>query len=142
MNKTIIPITLFSILLLFACHAVAETAPATPQAAAPAKPSAKYITGPELENMMKDGKPIIIIDVRDGEYFRKGHIPGALNIPTDTAYNKRRLGDEFQPKDRIVVVGYAGTTGTEIIDLFVKSEFSNVYGLKGGMREWQGPVQK
>lgn len=132
----------FSFLLPFSYNASADNPPAAPAAPAAKPPSARYITGPELEQMMNDGKKLAIIDIRDNLYYRGGHIPGAINVSSDTAYNKRDLTSEYQPKDRVVVVGYGGTTGQEIIDMFLEHGFENVYGLKGGMREWKGQVVK
>jgi len=119
-------------LLLFYYNASADSPAAT----------ARYITGEELQQMMKDGKKLAIIDIRDRSYCSKGHIPGAICVPTDVAYNRRPIVEEYQPKDRVVIVGYGGTTGQEIIDMFLSHGFENVYGLKGGMREWKGPIAK
>lgn len=102
--------------------------------------TAKFITGDDLQAMMKDGKQLAIIDVRDHLYYRKGHIPGSINVSSDEAYNKRAIVFEYNPQDRVVIVGYGGTTGQEIIDMFLAYGFQNVYGLEGGMREWKGPV--
>ena len=41
----------------------------------------KVITGEELQTMMKDGQPVKIVDVREAELFKSGHVPGAVNIP-------------------------------------------------------------
>ncbi len=129
-KKSTILTVLFSFLLLLSYNASADA------------PAAKYITGPELDQMMKDGKKLAIIDVRDHSYYRAGHIPGAISVPSDEAYNKRAVVDEYQTKDRVVIVGYGGTAGQEIIDMFLAHGFENVYGLKGGMREWKGLIAK
>src|SRR5574340_1190303 len=64
------------------------------------------ITGPELQKMMKDGKPMKIVDVREPEVFSRGHIPGAINIPYDDAF--RTMFRELSPKERIVFVCHGG----------------------------------
>lgn len=41
-----------------------------------------FTTGPvELNRRIQQGDRIAIIDVREPEDFRKGHIPGAVNLP-------------------------------------------------------------
>lgn len=140
-KKCTVLTVLVSFLLLFSLSASADNQPAANQTAVK-QPAARYITAEELEQMMKDGKKLAIIDIRDRPYCVKGHIPGAICVPTDVAYNKRPIVDEYQPKDRVVIVGYGGTTGQEIIDMFLEHGFENVYGLKGGMKEWKGPVAK
>jgi rhodanese-related sulfurtransferase len=44
----------------------------------------EFTTGPiELNSMIDGGESINIIDVRREQDFRKGHIPGAINLPSD-----------------------------------------------------------
>jgi len=41
-----------------------------------------FTTGPvELARNLKQGADIAVIDVREPDDFRKGHIPGAINLP-------------------------------------------------------------
>lgn len=41
-----------------------------------------FTTGPvELDRMLKEHQNINVIDVRAEEDYRKGHIPGAINLP-------------------------------------------------------------
>jgi rhodanese-related sulfurtransferase len=41
-----------------------------------------FTTGPaELAQNLKQGADIAVIDVREADDFRKGHIPGAINLP-------------------------------------------------------------
>ena len=50
----------------------------------------EFTTGPaELKQMIERGEDINIVDVRDEESYRKGHIPGAINLP-------KRRWDSFQ----------------------------------------------
>lgn len=43
-----------------------------------------FSTGPvELERMLKEHADIHVIDVRAEEDYRKGHVPGATNLPSD-----------------------------------------------------------
>ena len=49
----------------------------------------KIIDGKELSAMMGDGKPIVIVDVREPDEFSTGHIKGAINIPYGSA--KQRI---------------------------------------------------
>jgi rhodanese-related sulfurtransferase len=44
----------------------------------------KFTTGPvEVEEMIKSGANIRIIDVRAAEDYAKGHVPTAVNLPED-----------------------------------------------------------
>lgn len=100
----------------------------------------KIIDGKELEAMMKDGKPIVIVDVREPYEFAEGHIKGAINIPYGGA--KNRALKELSPNDRIVFVCHRGPMGDELGELLSKNGYKNVYNLKGGMWKWKGEVVK
>lgn len=102
----------------------------------------KRITGPELETMMKDGSPIVIVDVREAElYTTKGHVPGAINIPYDDDQQKQKeILKKLSPKDRIVFICHGGPMGDEYGELLMKNGYKDVYNVKGGMRKWTGPV--
>jgi rhodanese-related sulfurtransferase len=41
------------------------------------------MTPEELASAMKDGTPLIIVDVRDEKEYQAGHLPGAVHIPFD-----------------------------------------------------------
>jgi len=101
----------------------------------------KVITGPELEAMMKDGSPIVIVDVREPELYAKGHVPGAINIQYEDNAHTRIL-KELSPKDRIVFICHGGPMGNELSEILVRNNYPDVYNVAGGMRRWKGPVVK
>jgi len=44
----------------------------------------EFTTGPlELHDMIERGENISIVDVRKEEDYRKGHIPGSINLPRE-----------------------------------------------------------
>jgi len=96
------------------------------------------IDGAQLETMMSDSKPLVIVDVREPELYVKGHIKGAINIPFDDA--KPRIVKEFLPKDRIVFVCHGGPMGDELGHLLAAKGYPAVYNLAGGMKKWKGAV--
>ena len=96
------------------------------------------IDGGHLEALMADGRPLVIVDVREPELFAGGRIRGAINIPYDDA--RRRVLKELSPRDRIVFVCHGGPMGDELGRLLVESGYPTVYNLKGGMKKWRGEV--
>ncbi len=98
------------------------------------------ITGAELETIMKDGKPVVIVDVREPELFAKGHVPGAINIPYETA--RGRVLKELSPKDRIVFICHGGPMGDELGEILVNNGYGSVFNVKGGMKRWTGPLAR
>jgi len=100
----------------------------------------KTIDGKALETMMRDGKPLIIVDVRDPDEFSEGHIKGSINIPYD--YSVPRIFEELSPKERIVFVCHGGPMGDELGEMLVEKGYQKVYNLRGGMKRWKGKVTK
>ena len=100
----------------------------------------KRITGEELETMRKDGSQITVVDVREPELFIKGHVPGAINI--DYYDNAETSILKLSPKDRIVFICHGGPMGDELSEILTKNGYTNVYNVKGGMRKWNGPIEK
>ena len=100
----------------------------------------KTIDGKEMETLMSDGKPMVIVDVREPDEFAAGHIKGAINIPDGDA--KSRVLKELFPKDRIVFVCHGGPMGDKLGELLVRNNYPNVYNLAGGMKKWKGDVVK
>lgn len=96
------------------------------------------IEGKELEVLISDGKPLVIVDVREPELFSKGHIKGAINIPYDDA--KARVLKELSPSDRIVFVCHGGPMGDKLGHRLIAKGYNEVNNLKGGMKKWRGDV--
>src|SRR3989304_6558705 len=122
-KKTLVKLNIFLVFILFAFSAVA------------AEPH-KSITGEELQALMKDGQPVKIVDVRELELFKSGHVPGAINIPYDTAHN--RILKELSPKDRVVFICHGGPMGDELGGILTKNGYTKVYNVQGGVKKWRG----
>lgn len=129
---------------IFSILAAAVAFAAIIAAAGPA-PSAEAagwerIHGGELEAMMEEGgDDLVIVDVREPRLYRRGHVPGAINIPFDGAHE--RVLQELDPAERIVFVCHGGPMGDELGALLASKGYGKVYNLIGGMRAWDGPVE-
>ena len=93
-----------------------------------------------LKIMMKQGKNIKIVDLREPELFDEGHVPGAINIPYDDAPG--RALKELKRDETIVFVCHGGPMGDELAELLVNNNYKKVYNLTGGMKKWSGPKAK
>ncbi|MBI5969841.1 MAG: rhodanese-like domain-containing protein [Deltaproteobacteria bacterium] len=100
----------------------------------------KRITGDELQAMMKDGTQMTVVDVREPELFAAGHVPGALNI--DYYDNAKTRILKLSRKDRIVFICHGGPMGDELSEILTANGYAKVYNVKGGMRNWDGPMEK
>jgi rhodanese-related sulfurtransferase len=95
----------------------------------------------KLAEELSAGARPLIVDVRPGDQFAVGHVPGAVNIPqADLPTRAAEL-----PEDRdapIVMVCAIGRTSKETT-LYLKSlGYRHVRNLKGGITEWMRKGQK
>jgi rhodanese-related sulfurtransferase len=94
-----------------------------------------FTRGPvELNEMIKEGVNMNIIDVRRPDDYSKGHIPGSVNLPEDKWSTFKGLS-----KDRPNIV-YCYSTVCQLsiraAKYFVEHDFPTLQ-LVGGIEEWK-----
>ena len=95
-----------------------------------------YISAPELAARQARGEPLVVLDGRPFEEYRKMNIPGAICCPNgELGY---RVGDLVADEQTTIVVNCAGRTRSIIgaqtlINLGVKNP---VYALENGTQGW------
>ena len=77
-----------------------------------------------------------ILDVRDRDEFKSGHIPGAVNIPLNEI--RDRLS-ELDKKKKVVTVCLSGGRASKAAAL-LESKGYNVKSMAEGMSKWEGPL--
>ena len=95
----------------------------------------------ELQDKLKSAKRPFILDVRQPDEFREGHIPGAKLIPLGML--KTSLKD--LPKQREIVCVCASGSRSRSAARMLASEGYQVLNMQGGMSAWQRaklPVKK
>lgn len=97
----------------------------------------KEITAIELENELKTGKELNIIDVREVDEVAAGKIPEAIHIPLGLI--EFRLHELDKSKEYIMVCRSGARSGraTE----FLQSHGVNAKNMVGGMLSWEGNVE-
>jgi rhodanese-related sulfurtransferase len=109
-----------------------------------------YITAEALEKRIKQGPPIILIDICPVDRFAKGHIPGSIETnayPSKTDEEKARL-DKVMSKitassDDVVIVCPSGAGGAKNTVDYYKSKGvaeKRLLILEKGMGGW--PYEK
>ncbi|MEI2358129.1 rhodanese-like domain-containing protein [Mesobacillus zeae] len=96
----------------------------------------KQFTAKEVENLLKKGKALNVIDVRETDEVAAGKIQGAVNIPL--VLLEFRMNELDKSKEYIMVCRSGGRSGRA-------TQFLNSYGYKtinmaGGMIAWEGSV--
>jgi len=92
---------------------------------------APTITAPEAKKLKKNS---FFVDVRTEREYTNGHIPGARNIPLNQL--SKRMNEI--PKDtKVIVVCQSGSRSARGTMKLLKSGYSQVFSLKGGMIAWK-----
>ena len=97
------------------------------------------INAARLQEMMTDGQPLEIIDVRTPAEYKVNHIPGSVNLPLDSL-------DVWvltlNPNQRICCVCAKGGRSWTAATALINRGFTDVYSLLGGMEQWPGGAQR
>jgi phage shock protein E len=97
------------------------------------------ITAAQLQAMMGDGQPLLILDVRTAQEYAAGHIPGAVNAPLDQL---DVWAGTLDGSLRTVCVCASGGRSQQAADQLVGRGFTDVYNLLGGTYGWPGPLEQ
>ena len=95
--------------------------------------SALALAAWELQVGMAD--PGLIIDLREPEAFRRGHLPGATNTP----YHQLQAAP--LPAGPALLVDEAGARAAEMA-VFLRRKGAAARYLEGGMAAWTGPLER
>lgn len=101
-----------------------------------ARAEIKEVSVTEAQGMIqKTGQPLIILDVRDPYEFKKGHLPGAINISRGMLEFK--VTKEIPNRDATILV-YCKTGGRGALAAYTLKQmgYKNVLNLSGGWENW------
>lgn len=78
----------------------------------------------------------VILDVREDNEYREGHIVNSVHIPV--SFLRDRMKDLDKYKDRPIIVGCrSGQRSSQACAILKKQGFDNVYNLNGGIMAWK-----
>ncbi len=101
-----------------------------------AKKSATYLSEEEFKAGMHKAQ---VIDLREKEEFRAGHILGARNMP----YSLFKTMIASVRKDMpVYLYDTKKTFSIRVANMLRKKGYENIYILKGGFRNWTGKTKK
>jgi len=98
----------------------------------------KYLTVLEEDEFRKNYRKAQLIDVREPQEYKNGHILGARNIPATQL--KQRLV-EIRPDKPVYLYCQGGTRSAKAADVLHKKGYKHLYQLKGGFKKWNGKVK-
>jgi rhodanese-related sulfurtransferase len=97
----------------------------------------KQIFPHQVEELLKQGENVSIIDVREAEEVAHGKIPGARHIPLGQL--ESRLNEIEKDKEHIIVCRSGNRSGMACE--FLASQGYDVVNMVGGMLEWTGEIE-
>ncbi|WP_043531081.1 rhodanese-like domain-containing protein [Litchfieldella xinjiangensis] len=78
----------------------------------------------------------VIVDIRETNDFKAGHIAGARNIPQSRIDDRMNELEKVKDKPIIVVCKHGQSSGIVLAKL-QKAGFERAFKLRGGMAQWQ-----
>src|SRR5437773_384305 len=92
--------------------------------------------GPEqLQRRLKSGEPVVVIDVRDPDEYRDGHIEAATNI--SRGFLEFRIGGTASdPKIPVVLYCQTGLRSVLAAKQLKELGYEHVINLQGGYAKW------
>ncbi len=96
----------------------------------------------EVKSMMeKYQDDLVLLDVRELEEYRSGHIRGSVLIPLDQLPHRLEELAHYKKK-HILVVCRSGNRSLSAANILTQNGFRHVYNYQGGMLSWDGEVVK
>ncbi|HKJ38644.1 MAG TPA: rhodanese-like domain-containing protein [Anaerolineales bacterium] len=95
-------------------------------------PPLPSVSAAELSEKLKNGKRPLVVDVRQPEEFRRGHISGAKLIPLGELSS--RMKD--LPKDKEIICVCASGSRSRSATKRLVNEGYNAVNMNGGMMSW------
>ncbi|MBO8170840.1 MAG: rhodanese-like domain-containing protein [Bacillaceae bacterium] len=93
----------------------------------------------QLAERLKNKKDKVLIDVREPNEFKSGHIPGAKNIPLSQI--KTRL-DEIPEDKEVILYCRSGMRSKQAARIVSKKNPAKLSHLAGGILTWKGKTVK
>lgn len=94
----------------------------------------QWIDGPRVQNQLKEGSGLWLIDVRSAAAYEAFHIEGSVNIPADALAHKK-----FSLQKTLILVddSLGQRSAREAADALVKKGHERVSVVEGGIVAWQ-----
>ena len=100
----------------------------------------KKLVKPLSEEEFKAGyRKAQLIDIREADVFKGGHILGSRNIPLSQL--RARIG-EIRNDQPVYLYDQNGMNTGRAGMILKKNKIKNLYQLKGGFKDWKGKIKK
>lgn len=91
---------------------------------------------PDAVASIVDGEDVTLVDVREGDEWRKGHLPGAVHVPR--GYLEMQAEGKLPSKDSALIVYCAGGNRSAFAtETLKRMGYRNVRHMSGGFTAWK-----
>lgn len=99
---------------------------------------------PQMATNMVNREEAVIVDLRDSDEFRAGHIAGSLNVPASQALERIAELEKYKGKPLILTCDM-GSKASHLGRQLRPKGFEHLYRIQGGLNAWRSaslPVVK
>ncbi|MBL0385608.1 rhodanese-like domain-containing protein [Tumebacillus sp. ITR2] len=93
----------------------------------------------DVQDRLKNGESVTIIDVREPEEVAQVRIPGVKHIRLSELQSRQ---NEIDPEKETIFVCRSGNRSAMACEYLMGQGYRNVKNLMGGMSGWNGHVEK
>ena len=94
----------------------------------------------EAQGELEQDKSIVLVDVRNTDEYRQGHIKNSLNVPLNLV--PVLLPQKVPDKSvRIFVYCLSGARSSQASNWMIQNGYENVTNI-GGINSWRGPIER
>lgn len=92
------------------------------------------VTIDEVKALVDSGAPVKLVDVREGEEFAQGRLPGAISVPR--GFLELRIEAKAQRDEQVVLYCAGGTRSALAARTLQELGYRQVASMKGGYDRW------
>jgi rhodanese-related sulfurtransferase len=92
----------------------------------------------DVEQRLKNGENLNIVDVREDDEVARGKIPGAKHIRLSEIPERMH---EIDPDVETILVCHSGGRSYLACEFLMSQGYRNVKNMMGGMKAWTGDVE-
>ena len=97
----------------------------------------------DVKRRLGEGAPVKLIDVREGDEYAGGRLPGAVHIPR--GFLELRIEDKARRDEELILYCAGGTRSAFAARTLLQMGYTRVHSLAGGFNRWSDaayPVEK
>lgn len=94
----------------------------------------------EAQTELEHDKSIVLVDVRNTDEYKQGHIKDSMNVPLNLV--PVLLSEKVPDKSaRIFVYCLSGARSSQASNWMIQNGYENVTNI-GGISSWRGPIER